>query len=103
MADDEQPEPREPVRRAMWMRGAEASSIGIEIALSICVPLIGAHYLEQHVTHWSPWTTLIGVGFGLLVAGNALARTARNYQAALRADAEAEARVEAAKSDDQAQ
>lgn len=82
----EPPPPNKRVKKAAWARGADASSIGIEIAVSVCVPMIGAYYLERHVTHWSPWTTLIGVAFGLLVAGNAVMRTARNYQRELRED-----------------
>jgi len=89
---------RKPVRKAAWVRGAESSSLGIEIAVSVCVPMVGAHYLEQHVTHWTPWTTLLGVALGLFVAANAVMRTARQYQDGLKADREAEA-AEAAQAD----
>lgn len=87
---DETSSEREPVKKAAWVRGAEASSIGIEIAISICVPMVAAYYLELHVTHWSPWTTLIGVLLGLMVAANGVRRVARQYQAQLRADASAD-------------
>ena len=72
----------DPVKKAAWVRGAEASSVGIELALGICVPMIGGHYLELHVTHWAPWTTLLGVLFGLLVAGLILRRTMREMNRA---------------------
>lgn len=75
-----------PVHKAAWVRGAEASSVGIELAISICAPMIGAHYLEQHVTHWSPWTTLVGVFLGLVMAGIILRRTTREMSHSFRAD-----------------
>lgn len=83
MADDPEDEAtKAPVTKAAWVRGAEASSVGIELALAICVPMIGAHYLEAHVTHWSPWTTLLGVLFGLGVAALVLRRTMRDMNRA---------------------
>ena len=84
---DDSSSERKPVKKAAWVRGAEASSVGIEIAVSICIPMVAAYYLERHVTHWSPWTTLIGVLFGLMAAVLAVRRVARQYQAQLRADA----------------
>jgi len=91
MADsDDSESERAPVKKAAWVRGAEASSIGIELAISVSVPMVAAYYLERHVTHWSPWTTLIGVFLGLGVAATAIRRVARQYQAQLRASADAD-------------
>lgn len=98
--DDDAPAPAKKTgKKATWVRGAEASSIGIELAISICVPMIGAHYLERHVTHWSPWTTLVGVVVGLAIGANALTRTARDYQRSLRADAAADEDADPPKDD----
>ncbi|MEM6995312.1 MAG: AtpZ/AtpI family protein, partial [Myxococcota bacterium] len=90
MSDDPQPNEsdatRKPVKKAAWVRGAEASSVGIELAIAIVAPMIGGHYVEKHVTHWAPWTTLIGVFLGLFMAGLVLRRTMRDVQRSLRSD-----------------
>ncbi len=80
-----------PPQKAAWFRYTDAASIGIEIAVAISICSLGAMWLEANVTHWSPWTTLIGLGAGIVAAGKAVARTAKNHQAALREQAEAEA------------
>ncbi len=78
MSNDDPAPNKAPVKKAAWVRGAEASSIGIELAISICAPMIGGYYLERHVTHWSPWTTLIGVFLGMFMAGLVLRRATRD-------------------------
>ena len=85
--DEEAPPPG----RAMWFQYSEASSVGIEMVVSVVVCTVGAYYIERYLTHWSPWTTLIGVALGCLTAGNAVVRAARTYQQTLRRQAEAEA------------
>ncbi len=84
-------------QKAAWYRYTDSASIGIEIVVSIVICALGAMYLERNVTHWTPWTTLIGVGVGLVVAGRALVRTARNYHKAAAAEAAREAEKASAK------
>jgi F0F1-type ATP synthase assembly protein I len=93
MPAPEEPEP--PPKRARWFQYTDASSIGIEMAVAVSMGAIGGYYIERYLTHWSPWTMLIGFGVGIAVAVKAVLRTARSYQAALRRDA-----AEAAKAAD---
>ena len=76
-----------PPKRAAWFKATDSASIGIEIVVAIAIGTFGGMWLENHVTHWSPWTTLIGLAVGLAAAGKALARTARNYKRSLQDDA----------------
>jgi F0F1-type ATP synthase assembly protein I len=80
---DEDPDEELP-RRAVWFQYSEASSVGIEMVVSVVVCTVGAHYIERYLTHWSPWTTLIGVALGCMTAANAVVRAARTYQQSLR-------------------
>jgi F0F1-type ATP synthase assembly protein I len=73
---------------AAWYRYTDAASIGIEIAVAVTVGALGGMWLEHNVTHWAPWTTVIGFLVGVLAASKAVVRTARNYKASLRAEAE---------------
>lgn len=72
-----------PPKRAAWFKATDAASIGIEIVVAIAIGTFGGMWLERNVTHWTPWTTLIGLAVGLGAAGKALARTARNYKRSL--------------------
>lgn len=69
-----------PPKRAAWFRYTDASSVGIEIAVTVTLGAVGGLWLERNVTHWSPWTTLIGVALGLAAAARAVLRTARSYR-----------------------
>ena len=69
-----------PPKRAAWFRYTDNASLGIEIAIAVSIGAVGGIYLEEYVTHWSPWTTLIGLGVGLGAAVKAVLRTARAYQ-----------------------
>ena len=83
-------EPRKPrPKQAAWFRAMEASSIGIEMAVSIAAGAIGGYYLERHVTHWSPWTSLLGIAFGVASATYAVVRLARKTQRLAEFDREA--------------
>ena len=68
------PDPKRPqiVERARWFQLTEASSIGIEMAAAIGVGAFGGIWLERNVTHWSPWTTYLGLGIGLALASLAV-------------------------------
>ncbi len=61
--------------RAEWYEHASAASIGIEMAVAITLGAISGMWLEAHVTHWAPWTTLIGLMFGIAAAALAIVRT----------------------------
>lgn len=96
MADEPEPSPpKAPPKRARWFLYTDASSVGIEIAVAITAGALGGYYIERYLTHWSPWTMLLGFAFGIVVAVRAVLRTARAYQAALRRDAEEERRAQA--------
>lgn len=94
MPDD--PEPYVPPKRAKWFVYTDASSIGIEMAVAVSFGAIAGYYVERYLTHWSPWTMLLGFTFGIVVAVRAVIRTSRTYQAALRRDAELDAAEAAA-------
>lgn len=76
MSDDP---PKKPHRPATWYRYMDASSLGIEIAISVVLGAGVGMWLEKNVTHWSPWTSVIGMMLGVATAGRALFRTARSY------------------------
>lgn len=79
-------------KRAPWYDYTSASSIGIEIVVAITVPTLGAYWLERNVTHWRPWTTLLGFATGCGAAVLALARVIRQHQMAVAARKQAERR-----------
>lgn len=69
-----------PPKRAVWFRYTDAASVGIEMVVAITVCALGAQWLERNVTHWSPWTSLIGIAIGLGAASKAIVRAARSYR-----------------------
>ena len=89
--------PRAPiVERARWFQLSEAASIGLEMAAAVGIGAGLGMYVERHWTHWSPWTTFIGLGIGLAAAVLAVIRTARNFSRVIAAEEAVEA-VEAAR------
>lgn len=70
----------EPPKRAVWFRYTDAASVGIEMVVAITVCALGALWLERNVTHWAPWTSIIGIGLGLGAATKAVVRTAKSYR-----------------------
>ena len=83
---------RRPQGRANWYRHMSASSLGLEMGVAIALCTFGARWLENNVTHWRPWTTLIGLLIGCGAAANAVIRTIREVEAE---DAAEEAREDA--------
>ena len=84
--------PRAPiVERARWFQLSEAASIGIEMAAAVGIGAGLGMYVERHWTHWSPWTTFIGLGIGLAAAVLAVIRTARNFGRVIAAEEAEEA------------
>lgn len=75
-----EPEPRTPPKRAVWFRYTDAASVGIEMAVAITICAVGALWLERNVTHWSPWTSILGVLLGIGAASKAVVRAARTYK-----------------------
>jgi F0F1-type ATP synthase assembly protein I len=67
--------PRDPNEPAAWFRSYSASSVGIEIVVSVVLGLGAGLWLEKEVTHWGPWTTLVGLLVGLGAAAKAIQRT----------------------------
>jgi F0F1-type ATP synthase assembly protein I len=88
----------EPPKRAVWFRYTDAASVGIEMVVAVAICALGALWLERNVTHWSPWTSLLGIAVGLGAATKAIMRAAKTYrrQLAESAAAEAEAKPETA-------
>lgn len=84
-------EPYVPPKRAKWFVYTDASSIGIEMAVAVSMGTLAGYYIERNLTHWSPWTMLLGCALGIAVAARAVLRTSRAYQATLRRDAELDA------------
>ncbi|RMG94451.1 MAG: AtpZ/AtpI family protein [Deltaproteobacteria bacterium] len=63
-------------RRAPWFRYAQASTVGIEMGLSVAVGVFGGLWLERNVTGVAPWTSLAGLAIGLGAAILAVVRAA---------------------------
>jgi F0F1-type ATP synthase assembly protein I len=76
-----------PPKRAAWFRNTDASSLGIEIVVAVTLGAVGGFYVERYVTHWSPWTMLIGLAAGIGAAIKAIVRTIRTYRRQLAAEA----------------
>lgn len=86
---------RDPDKPAKWFRATSASSVGIEMAIAICGCTLGASWLERNVTHWSPWTMLIGLAVGIAAASKPIFRLIREHERDAAARAAAAASAEA--------
>lgn len=84
------PERAGPPKRAAWFRYTDTASVGIEMVVAVAIGAFGGMWLERNVTHWAPWTTLLGIAVGLGAAVKAVVRTARTYKRDLAAAAAAE-------------
>lgn len=80
------PAPTQRPKRSARMAQGSAASLGLELGLAIGVGAIGGHYLETHVTHWAPWTSLLGLALGIGAATRAILRTVRDFRATLSDD-----------------
>lgn len=97
---DERKNPdRDPNEPSKWFRATSASSVGIEMAIAICGCTLGASWLERHVTHWSPWTMLIGLAIGIAAASKPIFRLIREHERDAAARAAALAETDAPKTD----
>lgn len=54
------------------------------VAITICA--LGALWLERNVTHWSPWTSILGILVGVGAAAKAVMRAARTHRPSAPAD-----------------
>ena len=70
-------DPNNPRGRAAWFRYTDAASVGIEMVVAITICALGALWLERNVTHWSPWTSILGMLVGIGAAAKAVMRAAR--------------------------
>ncbi len=84
------PPPRE---RADWYEKTSAASVGIEMAVAICIGAFGGKYVQDHWTHWKPWTMLIGLLIGIGAAALAILRVVNEHTAAMKHKAEALAKL----------
>jgi F0F1-type ATP synthase assembly protein I len=66
-----------------WKGMGSYGTVGIEVALSVLVGLIGGHWLDGKLGT-GPWLTVVGVVYGVAAAARAL------YRATRRANQEAE-------------
>ncbi|HET6585503.1 MAG TPA: AtpZ/AtpI family protein [Nannocystaceae bacterium] len=73
------PRPKPP-QRAPWFRYTDAASVGIEMVVAITICALGALWLERNVTHWAPWTSILGILVGVGAAGKAVMRAARLHR-----------------------
>jgi F0F1-type ATP synthase assembly protein I len=80
--------------RAPWYDYTSAASLGIEIVVAITLPTLLALWLERNVTHWRPWTSLIGFSIGCGAAVLALLRVIRQHKASVEARKLAEGSLE---------
>lgn len=77
MADEPPRDPANPRQRAAWFRYTDAASVGIEMVVAITICALGALWLERNVTHWSPWTSILGILVGIGAASKAVLRAAK--------------------------
>jgi len=102
MSDRRNREPRrKPLpKRAPWYEMTSASSLGIELVVAITLPTLGAFWLEKNVTHWRPWTTLLGFAVGLGAATMAFMRVIRQHRLGVKERKNREAEQKAAQPGD---
>jgi F0F1-type ATP synthase assembly protein I len=77
-------QPRKKKGRADWYQKTSAASLGIEMAIAIVLCTFAGMWLQNNVTHWQPWTMLIGFTFGVGAAVNAIIRVIGEEEAARR-------------------
>ncbi|TPV96650.1 MAG: AtpZ/AtpI family protein [Myxococcales bacterium FL481] len=79
-----------PPRRgpAPWFSYTSAASVGIEMVVVFLMFTFGGYWLEKNLTHWRPWTSMIGMGFGMFAASMVVARLIREHNAAMAAKAD---------------
>lgn len=73
-------------QQAEWFRLTEAGAIGMEMGIAVAIGFFGGRWLERNVTHWSPWTTYLGLAAGIGAAVVAIVRTARKFSRQLAAE-----------------
>ena len=86
VADETPRDPANPRQRAPWFRYTDAASVGIEMVVAITLCALGALWLERNVTHWSPWTSILGMLVGIAAASKAVLRAAKMGRSAPPAD-----------------
>lgn len=67
-----------------WKGLGGPGTLGIEIALSVAVGLLGGSWLDKKFGT-APWLTVIGLGYGLAAAGRALYRALKDARRELEA------------------
>jgi hypothetical protein len=66
--------------RPDWRGTGSLSTIGLEVALSIVLPLVAGNWADGKL-HTGPWLALLGFGFGFAAAVRAMVRAWREMQA----------------------
>jgi F0F1-type ATP synthase assembly protein I len=62
-----------------WLSAAEASSIGIEMVVSLALGYFAGSYADRHL-HTKPWLTILGFLIGIGASVKAMVRIARQYK-----------------------
>lgn len=71
-----------------WKELGDYGTLGLELALSVLVGLLGGQWLDRQIGT-GPWLTLLGFGFGVMAGFRSLWRALqRANRAAERADEE---------------
>ena len=78
--------PRDSRGRAQWYQHMGAASIGLEIGIAIALCTLGGMWLQDNVTHWAPWTMLVGLGIGIGAASLSVTRVIKEHLARFPAD-----------------
>lgn len=80
---NEESSPR-PQRQARWFRATSASSIGIEIAIAVCVPTLLGRWADQEWPGIAPWGIVFGLVVGCGGAVRSVQRTLADYRRELK-------------------
>lgn len=69
---------------ARWFRATSASSIGIEIAIAVCVPTLIGRWVDGKWPHIAPFGIIFGLIVGCGGAARAVQRALADYQRELK-------------------
>lgn len=74
----------QPHRPARWFRATSASSIGIEIAVAVCVPTLAGRWADGHWPDFAPFGVVLGLVVGCGGAVRAVQRALADYKRELK-------------------
>jgi ATP synthase protein I len=71
------------------MQFARLGAVGIELALSTVIGMLGGRWLDDKLST-APWLTILGLVLGVVAGFRSLVRAARKHQAAPKPPSDAE-------------